>query len=342
MTSLSFMQSSQNAKMPWIEKYRPASLDQIMSHQDIILTLDKFIEMKTIPHLLFFGPSGTGKTSTIKCCARKIYGDYMNYMVLELNASNDRGIDTVRTKIKNFVSNKTRIFLPDHMRNLFKLVILDESDSMTIEAQGMLRQIIEKNSATTRFCLICNDIDKLNIALQSRCALFCFLPLPLKDMLKKLDEICTFEKIKHEPNALQTIIKISKGDMRSAINTLQHINLTVDNEITVENIYRISGFCVPAVIENIFALLCDLHQSRLALEACVNETIEIVLENSITIFNLLSELAPKVMDSELSIDQKIFLVDNFALIETYDAVNIDPRVILMIISSLFIILRRVN
>ena len=111
-------------QLPWIEKYRPSDINQIISHDDIILSLKRFICKKSLPHLLFYGPSGSGKTSTIKCCAKEIYGQYIDCMILELNASNERGIETVRTKIKNFVCNRNSIFLPMEMRGIFKLVIL--------------------------------------------------------------------------------------------------------------------------------------------------------------------------------------------------------------------------
>ena len=329
---------SENKKqLPWVEKYRPKQIDYIISHQEIILSLKKFIEMKTLPHLLFFGPSGSGKTSTIKCCANEIYGQYMDCMILELNASNERGIDTVRTKIKNFVSNQNSIFLPPEIRNIFKLVILDEIDSMTVEAQGMLRQTIEKNSKTTRFCLICNDIDKINIALQSRCALYRFAPLNNKDMEKRLNEICNVEKIKYNTNAMDAIIKISKGDMRAAINTLQHVALTVDNKITIENVYKISGHCMPEINNDIFMELVKLSKNKITLAKCVDIIIDIVVDNNITIFNLLEELKSIIISSNYNTNQKIYLIENFAQNEIYDAVNVDPKNILMIICSLFVL-----
>jgi len=250
-----------NKQLPWVETYRPKKIDQIISHQEIILSLRRFIEMETLPHLLFFGPSGSGKTTTIKCCANEIYGEYMNCMILELNASNERGIDTVRTKIKNFVCNRCSTFVPESKR-IFKLVILDEIDSMTVEAQGMLRQTMEKNSATTRFCLICNDIDKINIALQSRCALFRFAPLNSDDMRIRLNEICNIEKIDYEEDAIDAIIKISKGDMRAAINTLQHVKLTFDKKITTENIFKVSGHCLPEINKKIFTKLVLLSKKK--------------------------------------------------------------------------------
>lgn len=335
-------QSMKKKQLPWVEKYRPKKMDHIISHNEIIMSLKKFIEMKTLPHLLFFGPSGSGKTSTIKCCANEIYGQYTDCMILELNASNERGIETVRTKIKNFVCNKSGIFLPQESRDIFKLVILDEIDSMTVEAQGMLRQTIEKHSITTRFCLICNDIDKINIALQSRCALFRFAPLNFVDMKKRLQEICETEKIKYEENAIEAIIKISKGDMRSAINTLQHVKLTVSNKITIKNVYKISGHCMPEVNIGIFNKLVDLSKNKINLQVCIDEITNIVVENNITIFNLLEELKNIVITSKFTTNQKIYLIDNFAQNEVYDSVNVDPKNILMIISSLFVIVPNIQ
>jgi DNA polymerase III delta prime subunit len=336
-------QKTENDKnLPWVEKYRPKRMEDIISHQHIIMSLKKFIEFETLPHLLFFGPSGSGKTSTIKCCAREIYGKYIDYMILELNASNERGIETVRTKIKNFVSNKHSIFLPSTFGKPFKLVILDEIDSMTVEAQGMLRQTIEKNSVPTRFCLICNDIDKINLALQSRCALFRFSPLNADDMKERLEEICTIEKIKHDKSAVDAIIKITKGDMRAAINTLQHVKLTFKNKITVEHVYKISGYCMPQVNIDIFDILIQLSKNKKTLIECIDEITNIVIENNITIFNLLEELKNIVITSKFTTRQKIFLIDGFANNEIYDAVNVDTKIILMTISSLFVIVVNIN
>ena len=329
-------------QLPWVEKYRPKQIDHIISHKEIILSLKKFIEKRTLPHLLFFGPSGSGKTSTIKCCASEIYGLYMDCMILELNASNERGIETVRTKIKNFVANKNSIFLPKEIGTIFKLVILDEIDSMTVEAQGMLRQTIEKNSVTTRFCLICNDIDKINPALQSRCASYRFAPLNSSDMKIRLKEICQLEKISCDKNAIDGIIKISKGDMRASINTLQHVKLTVNKKITIENVYRISGHCMPEIITNVFNHFISLSKKKIVLKECIDKVTDIVIDNNITIFNLLEELKNIVIKSNFSIVQKIYLIDKFAQNEIYDAVNVEPRSILMILSSIFVIVSKIK
>jgi replication factor C subunit 3/5 len=150
----------EQAKMPFVEKYRPDSLEEIISHVDIVHTIRKFIDGKTMPHLLFHGPPGTGKTSCMIAIAKEIYGPKAyKSMTLELNASDDRGIDVVRDKIKSFCSTQQL------MSKGVKLVILDECDSMTQAAQFALRRIVEKYSKTTRFCLICNYVAKIIPAL---------------------------------------------------------------------------------------------------------------------------------------------------------------------------------
>lgn len=328
-------------KLPWVEKYRPTTTDKIISHHEIIMSLNKFMSLQTLPHLLFFGPSGSGKTSTINCCIKEIYGKYKTCMILELNASNERGIETVRTKIKNFVGGRSSIFLPEKMRGLFKFVILDEIDSMTVEAQGMLRQTIEKNSATTRFCLICNDIDKINQALQSRCALFRFTPLDTESMKIRLTEICEQESIDYKPNVINTIVNISKGDMRAAINTLQHVTQAINGRLTSSAIYRITGNCHPKIIQSIFDKFYKLYTQESSLVDCVERIYEIVQLHNITMFNLLGELKNIILSSLMSTDQIIFLIDNLAQQEIYDSVNVDPKIVIMTVASDFILVRSI-
>lgn len=329
-------------QLPWIEKYRPKYINDVISHEEIIKVLRKFIQMETLPHLLFFGPSGSGKTSTIMCCANELYGEYIDYMVMRLNASNERGIETVRTKIKNFVSNKNSILLPKEKHCSFKLVILDEIDSMTVEAQGMLRQTIEKHSSTTRFCLICNEIDKINPALQSRCAPFRFAPLDFDNMKTRLELICKDEKIIYDKKSISSIIKISNGDMRYSINLLQSISITVGKKIINEDIYKISGNCMPCVIKKIFLTLYNLNSKKMDFNKIVNDIINIVVENNATIFNLLNVLKNIILKSDYTIKQKIYLIDNLATNEVYDSINIDHKNIIINIVSLFIIVSTIK
>lgn len=323
-------------KLPWIEKYRPVEFSQIVSHKIIIKSLSNFISKKTLPHVLFYGPSGAGKTSIIMCCANKLYGENVNCMVLQLNASNERGIETVRTKIKNFVTNKNNIFTSGDCKNMFKLVILDEIDSMTVEAQGMLRQTIEKNSSSTRFCLICNDVDKINIALQSRCALFRFPTLKPDHIKDKLIEIIQKESIICNDSAIDAIVKISKGDLRTAINTLQHVALTVD-KIQATDVYHISGNCNPVVIENLFKKLTSVNWKKTPIKNVIDDFYNTVVDNNIPLFNLLNELVAITINSSFTTTQKTYLINNFAINEICDSVNVDTKIISMSIVSLFLI-----
>jgi len=334
--SLQTLTNTNSQKLPWVEKYRPLEIENIVSHTEIIKTLKNFISLKTFPHLFFYGPSGTGKTSTIISCANALYGIYVNFMVLQLNASYERGIKTVRTKIKNFISNNSRIYFQKEITTPFKLVILDEIDSMTVEAQGMLRQTIEKNSATTRFCLICNDIDKINIALQSRCALFRFVPLDQISIRKRLHYICEKEGVCMPENCYDAVIEIANGDLRLAINMIHHASLSP--KIERKAIYEISGHCIPENIDKIFDVLLKIYKKGINLQNGYGVITYLIIDNNITIFNLLDGLKNNVIAGNFSSDEKIFLLENFAEIEVYDSVNVDFKITTMIIVGLFVLL----
>ncbi|TVY22145.1 Replication factor C subunit [Lachnellula hyalina] len=213
--------------LPWVEKYRPDTLEDVSGHQDILATINKFVDTNRLPHLLLYGPPGTGKTSTVLALARRIYGaKNMRQMVLELNASDDRGIDVVREQIKTFASTK-QIFIMNPTNNpatsiaTYKLIILDEADAMTSTAQMALRRIMEKYTANTRFCVIANYTHKLSPALLSRCTRFRFSPLKERDIRVLVDKVITEEKVNISPDATDSLVKLSKGDMRRALNVLQ-------------------------------------------------------------------------------------------------------------------------
>lgn len=211
-----------------VEKYRPATLEDVSGHQDILSTVNKFVETNRLPHLLFYGPPGTGKTSTVLALARKIYGPKnMRQMVLELNASDDRGIDVVRDQIKSFASTR-QIFSTSSLDGgengniaKYKLCILDESDALTSTAQMALRRIIEKYTTHTRFVLLCNYTHKISPALLSRCTRFRFSPLKERDIRQLVDKVIEEENVNISPEATDALVKLSKGDMRRALNVLQ-------------------------------------------------------------------------------------------------------------------------
>ncbi|KAI0738525.1 P-loop containing nucleoside triphosphate hydrolase protein [Daedaleopsis nitida] len=231
--------------LPWVEKYRPESLDDVVSHQDITSTIEKFIEKNRLPHLLFYGPPGTGKTSTILAVARRIYGktDYRK-QILELNASDDRGIDVVREQIKNFAETRT-LFSKG-----YKLIILDEADMMTTAAQSALRRVIEQYTKNVRFCIICNYVNKIIPAIQSRCTRFRFSPLPIKEVEKRVDTVIAAEGAKLTAEGKQALLKLSKGDMRRALNVLQACHAAYDLTGEAE-IYNCTGNPQPEDIETI-------------------------------------------------------------------------------------------
>jgi replication factor C subunit 3/5 len=241
--------------LPWVEKYRPTKLDNILLHEHFHYALKKFIVNKNFPHLLFHGPPGTGKTSTIMACANELYGDKTSIMVLELNASDERGIDVVRTRIKQFVKSKN-VFYDDDNVNMFKLVILDEIDAMTHEAQAILRKIVEKYITNARFCMICNFIQKISSALQSRCICFRFGPLKRQYIIDKINEITIHEKISIDDSGINTIIAKSGGDMRKVINILQSTSMT-NKHINGENINICFGFPQFTYVIELFVSLIN-------------------------------------------------------------------------------------
>jgi len=240
----------QTANIPWIEKYRPSNLESIKSQDYVRISLEKLIEKNTIPHLLFFGSPGTGKTSTILASIKEL--EKKGYFVskLELNTSDQRGINTVRKKIKEFAS--TRSFF----KNGLKIIILDEADSMTNIAQCALRRIIEKYSRNVRFCIICNYINKIIPAIQSRCMKFRFSLLSEKEIEIKIKGIAEQENITISDKGIKTIVELSNGDMRKGINILQSIPLFCKG-ITVNdfNIRMCLGYPTNDMIDTTFSIL---------------------------------------------------------------------------------------
>jgi replication factor C subunit 2/4 len=224
--------------MQWVEKYRPNNLDEVTSQNNIIQTLRKSLDTKNIPHLIFYGPSGCGKTSTILALAKEIFGKkYWTDRIIELNASDERGINIVRDKIKMYA--KQSVNLNDDIPP-WKIIILDEADTMTSDSQFALRRIMEEYSKVTRFCIICNYYNKIIDPLVSRCSLFCFKPISDNEIYNKLEHICKMENLIYSEYFLNKIIKMSRGDLRKAINFLQkcgNSNCLVFKEELLDEIY---------------------------------------------------------------------------------------------------------
>lgn len=216
-------QGISDSTTPWVEKYRPRTIDEVSEQSEIVAVLKQCLEQGAdMPHLLFYGPPGTGKTSTIIAAARQLFGDMYKDRMLELNASDDRGIQVIRDKVKTFAQLTASDRRPDGRPcPPFKIVVLDEADSMTAPAQAALRRTIERETKTTRFCLICNYVSCIIDPLTSRCSKFRFKPLSHDVMLTRLQHICKEEGVKCVPQVLARLVDASGGDMRRVITSLQ-------------------------------------------------------------------------------------------------------------------------
>ena len=220
-------------------------MSDIISHKEIISTFNNLISNNKIPHMLLYGPPGSGKTSAILAFVKKIYGPNYRFHTLELNGSDERGINVVREQIKNFSatdSKLTNLFLNNNNNITIKLVILDEADAMTYDAQFALRRVVESYTDSTRFCLICNYLTKIIPALQSRCQMFRFAPVNNIDHIERINYIIDEEKIDIEDEAKNKIVELSDGDMRKSINLLQSLYMINNNKkIVLDNIYKAIG-----------------------------------------------------------------------------------------------------
>jgi replication factor C small subunit len=245
----------------WVEKYRPKNLNEIVDLQDIVDSLKAFMKNpKTMPHLLLAGIPGTGKTTVALCIARELFGDKWRTFTLELNASDERGIDTVRERIKDFSRYSRAAFgnVP------FALIILDESDQMTGPAQTALRRIMETSSRTSRFILICNYSSKIIEPIQSRCAIFRFSKLDKNAMVAHLESIAKKENVNLSPEAAEMIVDYSEGDLRHAINALQTAAVYRDGVVDEKTVLQVVGEASPKQVQMMLnkALNGDFVEAR--------------------------------------------------------------------------------
>lgn len=238
--------------LPWVEKYRPSSLDEIKGHEWNIKALKNFIEKGKIPHMVFTGPAGTGKTSSAIALVRDLLGkDFTPDQILEMNASDNVRMDTVKNEIKSFTS--TRSFSG---KNTFKLIILDESDNIPKEPQQALRRIIEKSPPNVKFIFMCNYENRLIDPILSRCALFRFTPLPKKIVLNRLKEIGKSEKLSFTEDFYDVLYSISSGDLRKAVNLLQMASqLDIKGKSGNEKMYKVAGFLSPTDFQELTSYL---------------------------------------------------------------------------------------
>lgn len=294
----------------WIEKFRPKKLNEVISQEEVTSSLKNVLDSKNIPHLLFFGPSGCGKTSTILALAKELFGTkYWEDRVIELNASDERGIKIVREKIKTYA--KGSVNLNDDIPP-WKIIILDEADNMTADSQFALRKIMEDYCKVTRFCIICNYHHKIINPIISRCSLFRFRPIPKHLIKKKLEDICKKENIFCSEFNIQKIIEICSGDLRKAVNFLQKCkknkDFFSDSELKKEDIinkdiiYEISGIIPINTLNNLIDNAININQLK------VKQLIDEVFNNSYSLTNQINEIANIISNHKNLNDNKKSLI----------------------------------
>jgi replication factor C subunit 2/4 len=294
----------------WVEKYRPSKLDEVSAQTNVVQSLKSAILTKNLPHLIFFGPSGCGKTSTIIALSKELFGEE-NYKdrIIELNASDERGINVIREKIKTHAKQSVKNIdgIPP-----WKIIILDEADTMTSDSQFALRRIIEQYSKITRFCIICNYHNKIIDPIISRCSLFRFKPINMDDIMKKLQYICMMENFNCSENLIKKIIDICRGDMRKAINMLQKCFNSYGDKINEELLDEMSGIIptnkfndIMTAIFNKDSVLVDKYINNIFLEgySMVNQIV--AFHNYIISSNISSEKKSLILCKLADIDQTL-------------------------------------
>jgi replication factor C subunit 2/4 len=232
-------------ELPWVEKYRPQILDDVVGNERTLKQLQTIASQGNMPNMLLVGPPGCGKTTSIWCLARQMLGDCSKQAVCELNASDERGIDVVREKIKSFAQQKVNV-----PANMHKIIILDEADSMTASAQQALRMIMTDYTSTTRFALACNDSSKIIEAIQSRCAILRFTRLSEAEMRPRLIRVLENEGFMPDDKGLDALLFTAEGDMRNALNNLQ-ATISAFGNLEFENVFKVCDQPHPDILKNV-------------------------------------------------------------------------------------------
>ncbi|MEM0089363.1 MAG: replication factor C small subunit [Archaeoglobaceae archaeon] len=287
----------------WVEKYRPRTLDEVVGQEEIVRRLKGYVERKNIPHMLFSGPPGTGKTATAIALTRDLFGEHWRENFIEMNASDERGIDVVRHKIKEF-ARTAPISAP------FKIIFLDEADALTSDAQAALRRTMEMFSKSCRFILSCNYLSRIIEPIQSRCAVFRFKAVPKEAMKKRLLEICEKEGVKITEDGIEAILYISAGDFRKAINALQGAS-AIAEVIDAEKIFQVTAMAQPKEIAEILdtALRGNFIEAREKLS-------KLMLEYGMSGEDVLSQFFREIVSSNsINEKMKVLLIDRLGEID---------------------------
>jgi replication factor C subunit 3/5 len=290
------------SNLPWIEKYRPKHIDDIIDSSYKTHTLKNLVKNDELPHLLLYGMPGCGKTTMAIAIARLLYGENFKSYILELNASDDRGIEIVRNVIPEYAKTKS---------DKIKFIILDEADAMTTEAQSALRRVIEIYSKNCRFCIICNNIHSVLPGIQSRCTLMRFNALNNENMSLRLQEIAEKEKVTIKREGIDAIIESSK-DFRQMLNVFQCLASLYSNEkITREIVYEFTGYLPETTVKNVITFL-----QNNSFETGFDYLQKNIKQNLWNILALIEAMTPLIVnDKDISTEQKVHIIDVFSKIE---------------------------
>jgi len=286
----------------WTEKYRPDTLDEIVGQEKIVERLSAFEQQGTIPHLMFAGPAGTGKTTSAVALAKDLYGDQWKQNFMETNASDERGIDVVRDKIKNFARTKP-------VNADYKIIFLDEADALITDAQQALRRTMEQFSDNARFILSCNYSSKIIDPIQSRCAVFRFNRLENEQVEEYITRIAEGEGFKISREAIDAVLRVSDGDLRRVTNVLQTATMAKD-KIEEEDIYGAAASLKPDEINEILekALKGDFLDAR-------DQLSDIMINRGLDGQDVINAIHREVMDLDISERGKLEIVDNLGEFE---------------------------
>ncbi|MFX1456693.1 MAG: replication factor C small subunit [Promethearchaeota archaeon] len=282
---------------PFVEKYRPRLLDDIVNQEGIVKRLKQFVKDKSMPHLIFAGPAGTGKTTSALAMVRELYGRRMvvNRAYLELNASDARGIDVIRTYIKDFAKARPSSEIP------FKILILDEADNMTSPAQQALRRTMEKYTKNCRMILICNYSNRIIPPIQSRCVVFRFSSLSSDDIKKRVKYVAKEEGISLTPEGIIALVDVSRGDCRRAINYLQSCG-TISKKIDQDVVFRVAGEVPPDKIKEILKTALEGN-----LQLSIEQLNDLIKEYGLSGQNIIKNIHREIYDLDVSEILKIEL-----------------------------------